>query len=1190
MADDSIELPNGATLIESPDIDLPDGAQLISGDQTSPDPNSQDYEIDVRKAMEMTKNFDLPFQHALKIATALKVKNERFNVQQFGQEAGGTIGAAPPKPKTWVLPTDDTVRANGYDSKARYVFDQYVARPLFGYTAGLAMGAFEPVWKLFQKFDDTLPEEAKTQSLQQFIGTAATEDTPFFADTMHGLAEFMGSYTTAKAMLPEAQGLLTDKPLWRMEAERFFTASSLPEVAKVIVGLEKPEQSIKNIVSTTVGGTVFGATAHIEASELSKLSLQSAIMYSQARLAGQTPEQAAIQGAIPWVFKATENARYQQAEEVRPESDIVTKETISSPAIMTKRGEIFQGENHKTIRQSNTQARSIGARAGFVTNTGRFVNREEGAEIAVKRKQAEPGITSLHSENLTNIPEPAIVPEPQPGGAANVQEVVRNISGGHLPGAVHDIWQRFLGYIGGLAGETFPHMTRANQKVGESAARYISARVEAPFRSKDITGQILETGADPHKVGAVLTEDNLRSIRKSYEDAGESEKAEAVHSLVGENGYFADEQAYQDALNDPVIRETIERYKEIFTPIMDPLYKTAQDIAPDEVLPTRGHQTGARINLKAVMPDSPARRGDTSSGRSAAGNLTATFKRKSPFARRAKGTGQDYDINLYNIIENTYARQLEMARYKLLIQDMVDNGLAVKGKPGEIHEGMTPFPVQRRIIFTEDDGTIKTIPQYESLYVKNEFASEFRSAVNVDQPLKGTVTRYVNRALNTAAITGLTDATAHTMNLTTAMLTRPGIGGDALREAIAATGGIGDIAVVTERMISKGISVARGDPEAVKQMADLARIGALRMPHSGGGIRSIGSRFLIYYDRLSRMVMDDGYQFLKRKGMVEDSETARREFVNQVGQYNRRAQGELMKALKDSGASPFLTAGKTFTTLGFRNILLRPGVPATSTANAAALSGLVAARWAGTIGTIMVTNYLITKSITGRPGTPTLSIDTGKDDKAGRPIVIPIGQIFGYSRALRVTGLRGTMEGLRHGLTLKQSVSDGLKDIANSQIGIVAGPPLRAAAGALTGGPAAIGFTRVYPAVPPGQMQIPSDALYALGYSNPITGAYLEGAHKSPGDWAAQTWNFVNRQLPGVTPRPGMLPAREEALPKIVSHSEVNTFVEYTAREAKKLPIEERVEYILKEIERVEDPVQRAEVMGDILRKGVFYP
>jgi hypothetical protein len=1102
---------------------------------------------------------------------------------------------------------------------------------------------------------ETYPEQWKGKSFSQAIGTASTEETPLAADLISGIANFMGSYRTAAGLLPSGEGLLTDKPGWQLEGERFFTATSLPEVSKVICQEENAYDAIKNVVSNTAGGMFFGGTAKLEASESAKLALQSSFMYAQARLNGEDVEHAAIQGAMPYAFKATELLKNDIPEKKskksvaykKPESFALKPKGNKPPEDMTP--EEFSTYEYPPLKGGENLSQSVkvkklledagipikdlqvrGSRAfGVETPESDYdiyvkvsdKDRDkaddivsslskEGIDVSINEKgvgkkggtlrgekthqrliQKARGIITTNKKSPTSDTIVSKSAESPIDNPSNVHEATRNTLGGNFVSGVADTWQRFTGYIGGLAGETLPVTTRAHQPTGEAGARYISARIEAPFRARDVTGEILETGADPMQVGAVLTEDNLRSIRKNFEDAGDSESAANVHTLVGDGGRFQTEEDYQTALNDPIIKETLERYKQIFSPIMDELYKKAQEIAPDETLPTRGHQTGVRINLKAVSKDEPAEKGDISKGQSAGGNLLGTFKKKSPFGVKAKGTGQDYDTNLYNIIENTYARQLEIARYHDFIESMKDNGLAIEGKPGEVHDGYTKFPLQRKTIVISKDGKVNSYPKSKTLYVKNEFAGEFRGAVNVDAPIRGKAIKLINRGLNTAAITGLTDATAHTLNLTTAMLTRPGIGGDALREGIAATGGIGDIAVITHNMIKKGIDVARGDPATTKQMAELAEIGALRSAHKGGGI---GGRFLRYYDRLARLVMDDGYKFLVKKGMAEDSQTARREFVNQVGQYNRRAQGEIMRTLKDAGVSPFIVAGKTFVTLGVRNVTMSPGVEATSPAKALQMRGLVAARWAGTIGSIMVMNYMLTKNkgggIGGRPGTPLLSIDTGKDDKQGRPIVIPIGSIFGYSRALRVTGLLGVIEGIKNGLTDKQAIEDGLQDIGNSLAGIIGGPAVRFVVGALTGHPTAVGFPRQFPAVPPGEMQMASDTAYALGYSNPISAALIEGARKNPGDWAAQAWNFVQRQLPGVSPKSGMKPKTIEDLPKIINSAQVNEFVDYTAKEAKKLPIEERMDYLMKELERIPEPELRMQTMTKIFQKGVFYP
>lgn len=287
----------------------------IENQSPSIDPNYQRNLEAAHRANDMSVKYNIPWDHAERIAQSLVKKPET--------DPMGTIGPAPPKAKSWFIPSDEQMVSDGYDHKGRYIFDEYIARPLFGYTKGVAMSSFEPIWKLFQKYKgDDMPEEWKGKSLDSAIGTSSTEDTPFAADAVHGLADFIGSYKTAKTLLPEGQGLLTDKPGWLLEGQRFLTATGMPEVAKVIAQEENAHDAIKTTVLQTLGGAAFGKLATIEAAESAKLMSQSLVLYAQARIGGEDPDKAAAMAAVPFVFKATDMLKTSEPEKAPDVPDV----------------------------------------------------------------------------------------------------------------------------------------------------------------------------------------------------------------------------------------------------------------------------------------------------------------------------------------------------------------------------------------------------------------------------------------------------------------------------------------------------------------------------------------------------------------------------------------------------------------------------------------------------------------------------------------------------------------------------------------------------------------------------------------------------------------------------------------------------------------------------------------------------
>jgi hypothetical protein len=740
----------------------------------------------------------------------------------------------------------------------------------------------------------------------------------------------------------------------------------------------------------------------------------------------------------------------------------------------------------------------------------------------------------------------------------------------------------------GLAGQSAPKLTALNRTAGEALVRYASSKIAAPYKALVFSSKALETGVDPIKFGAALVEDNLRSIEQGFlakshaaDAAGRTDEAAAfmeqagnVKSIIGgKNSPFQTEDAYQDFLAEPTTQEAVKRHVQAWDEEIDPMYKAAQSIDPDVELPTRGEQTGARINLKAVFEgDTPARPITASRG-----GLTASFKKKSPFGIPARGTGDVYESSYPDIIANTFYRQLEIANQNTMNAVLVDAGLAKIAKPGsrvDINgQPATAFPLSRRLILTKGE----TIPAGQNIYVDRAFADEYRRALNVDAPQQIPFVTPIAQALNKAAIAGLTDASIHVSNLFTALFTRPN--SPLLWDTLAKTTGRVDAPVTVVRAL---IKAARDNKE---QMAELAEIGALREDFKGMGPLS---RIIKWADKNTRLMLDDTYTQLAKDGLVDGSETARREFVNQVGQYNKRLQGQFTVWLRDTGFGPFVTAGKTFNAMGIRNLVLSPGVKAASPMAAAALKANQLAGWVGFAALVGTLNYLLTKDkggyVMGRPGVPLGNIDTGRDNDKGQPLSIPLGDILGYKRALRISGLRRVVENQRYGLNTNESIDNALGDVLNAAAGPIMGPVARFASVSATGYPPAIDVARVAPAAGPQQSQFTINVQSALKEANPLVASYYDVQEGKPLAQALQ------RQLPRFSPQASQPVVKVESLARRIEGARMNEYIDDLARRARRLPINERAAFVLAEMAKANLNQQEKQAVVQKIRPRLKYP
>ncbi len=732
------------------------------------------------------------------------------------------------------------------------------------------------------------------------------------------------------------------------------------------------------------------------------------------------------------------------------------------------------------------------------------------------------------------------------------------------------IWNSVKGSLDATLGKTFAKTTLADRPSGELAARWISSRIAAPHLAETFATNVMEgTGVDPVKFGAALTEDNLRSIRKSAETP---EDAAKVTTIIGaKNSPFKTEGEYKAFLADPATQAAIERHRALWNEVIDPMYRQAQNIEPGEPLPSRGDETGARINL---YNDVEAKGKNVVSG-TGQGNLTATMRKKSPFAIRARGTGQSYNVNYNDIISNTFGRQLEIANKNAFETRLVESGNAIIGKPAKDvtlpdGEETVAFPLKRTVLIDTENGG--KIPVNQNIFVRKSLAGEYRRGTDVDLLKVPAVVRGFNTVVNRAALAGLTDASVHILNLSTALLTRPSIIQGVLTDSLLSATGRADVPVTFVKAITKGMQDNRA------QLAELAEIGALKGEHQG---RNPLGKLIAWADRTTRLVLDDAFKNMADAGLVERTETNRREFVNQVGQYNKKAQGDLRRLARDSGFGPFATAGTTFNTLGIRTLVGSPGIPATSALAAASLRANVISKWVGATVLVGALNYILTKDkgggVTGRPGIPIGKVDTGLNDSNGRPLSIPVFDILGLGRALRVTGARGLIESQRKGLSLQNSLDAAATDIWNTNISPFTGPVVRFAGVASSGKQVpSINVPRTSRVVPPGESQAWENVKQAIIDANPVVKSIHLATEPGQGTKAA-----ILQQIPRLALQPSQSAEFMAKYPEIVRKAQAREYVNDVIGRARKMNPVDQTKFVRESLSKLtpEDRKQAERVL-----------
>jgi hypothetical protein len=247
--------------------------------------------------------------------------------------------------------------------------------------------------------------------------------------------------------------------------------------------------------------------------------------------------------------------------------------------------------------------------------------------------------------------------------------------------------------------------------------------------------------------------------------------------------------------------------------------------------------------------------------------------------------------------------------------------------------------------------------------------------------------------------------------------------------------------------------VAKDTPAIRAEIADMARNGLIRQEYRGSQSRitGFGSRLIHKVDTASRIVMNRFWSNLVERGYVKDTPSARRTFVNQIGEYNSRVMPALMKAFRETGVSPFIVAGRTFNRFSKRLLTGDPGFKAASPKAAAMARAYQLSTLASATLLPAVINYFTTGQFGGRSGTPLGAIDTGTDNDKGQRRLVDLFHLLGIRRGLRATGAGAVIEGVRTGAPPGRIAGQAFEDITTTMAHPWIGPGVGGLYAGITG-------------------------------------------------------------------------------------------------------------------------------------------
>lgn len=651
---------------------------------------------------------------------------------------------------------------------------------------------------------------------------------------------------------------------------------------------------------------------------------------------------------------------------------------------------------------------------------------------------------------------------------------------------------------------SFPALKRNHSPAADSAATLTAVREIVKYQGDALASNVLDSAGHKagdefdRKLGAVLVEDQLRGVRAKFEKAGDTDSAANVRTIIGApDSPFKTEADYRAALSNDEIQAGLAAHRQFVEPVTEENYRLSAKIDPSEAIEARGADTNSHISLKAIHEDADPEY--TSTGLKAGGNIRNTLEKHSALERTATGRGNQYELRYSELVKNAIEKGTLPAAQARLYKSLVDGGLAVYGKPGQKptidgRPTVAMDTLRKSLVVVKPGHKPITAKQDEKLYIRTDVAAEVRNALKVDQPDVSKVLRPIAAVNTQITLTSGVEGIAHAANHFAVLFKTP-TKGSHLPTWIVNVPGVPKVAGVLDAVGTKAYQMFVRTPEIQSQLARLADIGALKPEHENTGFAKYNPMTYLlgkpieHLAKASRLVLNDSYQMLVDKGLVEDSPAARRDFINQVGQYHKEAQNSLVRVARNIGASDFATAGATFYTQGLRTLTGSMGAKGGSFWKEAAIRLFVFAQLAGTLAQIALINYLRTGFLQP-PGTPLGSLYTRKDDK-DRPKYIDVADIIGAKRGMRAIGADAAVETLRKGGTPTQAFDKAYTQGKNAAVSPFIGPALKTIGVAATGSAPFSDFDDAGRAAP-GESQAKKNLVAAAKELNPTIADFVD--------------------------------------------------------------------------------------------------
>ena len=708
-------------------------------------------------------------------------------------------------------------------------------------------------------------------------------------------------------------------------------------------------------------------------------------------------------------------------------------------------------------------------------------------------------------------------------------------------------------------------------------------REEYAEQAREQIAELAEAVQDRDPAAMKETAQLQRDLRRyeSYTDADAAdfqEAAEKVTSIIGVKGSpFETEEAYQAFLASPEAKAAIRRHIQRWQEEKDPLYRKANDLDPDAPLETRGLQTGARINLAPILD--PAEGTPTTVGALARPGLirqAATRLRKDRFSLPASGSAKSYEGSYREIMAKGYEHEFPIAAQHEFINKLLYSGLAKLGAkefPGIEIQGE---PVKAY------EYKVKNAPK-QWIYVPKSLGAEYEDIMGLGPKFRIPYYTRAGEFLTQQSVKGFAEGSTHAANLLMEVFTGAGPTANPMLNALLKSAGRADLFI----RIPQVIIGALGDKR--EAMLDLLEVGAAKEAYRGAGpVTGLINKI----DQGVRLNSAAIFDRMAKDGWVENTETNRREFIAQVGNYNKRLQPRLIQMLRDTHIQPFATAQHTFNVMGLRRLGMSPGMKASSNAAALALRADIAAGWLGFAAIVGTLNYMLNGNVTGPPGTRLGAVGWIGDDK--RVHQFDVGRLTGFTRGARALGLQGMVEASRQGLNTQAQLEALAQGPGSVSVGMVSGPLNRLATIAATGKRPGFPMVQESDVMPPQteknfklrKTQAVENIATAVREANPLVDFTTGLGNVAMG---GEEPDLFRRQFSRYMPTTGPKPETIKALPAIVEQGQLKTYAEAFAREARKQPPLQRMKWVNEKLAKDQvAPELRPRLLRELQKHGVF--